>query len=569
MAFSPSSTIQLFNENIDSAYQHQYYFDSIHTQNAYFSNPVKTLSDYTTVRNILPGGSLQTSVYVDGNIDKYASINYMRFKNENIGDKWIYAFITKKVYINEDCTELVFETDVIQTWLFDFYLNPSFVEREHSDSDKIGEHLTPESFNFNDFLYREIGKNTDIGLDVLEDSAWKNYNEYFSEWGYLVGVTKFYDAQMNDLDKNKMGRKQSGIYQGLEFFFFSEERLMMQFLKDYTDNSEDPDGIVFITVLPKFSVSSLPVGYTPEQLEERQGWLRGSSTPVKAEVSFNFYSDGLKKRPDGYVPKNNKLWTSPFFKLNVTNHSGDNVEFTIEDFTVPENATFKIYADISASPSLMCVPLNYKGVAENVDYAVQITGLPQCSFNCDTYKLWLAKNQFSNTSNTVIGLGKMIAGGAVTLASSGVGAGVGVGLIANGASDIFNVIKASETAKKEADKFQSGRPNNNLLTAVGKNRFDFQIQYLKNHQIKMIDDYFTMYGYQTNRVKIPNIHARKYFTYTKTIGSNIFTQKGIPNDDINRIKAVFNNGVTFWRRNSDGTGAIIGNYNVDNTPINE
>lgn len=73
-------------------------------------------------------------------------INYIIFNN---GYKDIHAFIVNKRYIREELTELIYEVDVIQTYMFDFSIGNSFIERkvcninEITDFDEgiyIGEH---------------------------------------------------------------------------------------------------------------------------------------------------------------------------------------------------------------------------------------------------------------------------------------------------------------------------------------------------------------------------------------------------------------------------------------------
>lgn len=66
----------------------------------------------------------------------------------------------------------------------------------------------------------------------------------------------------------------------------------------------------------------------------------------------------------------------------------------------------------------------------------------------------------------------------------------------------------------------------------------------KTEYLKIIDDYFTMYGYKVNSVKIPNITGRPNWNYVKTINANILGN--IPQEDIQELKNIFDNGVTFW-----------------------
>ena len=54
--------------------------------------------------------------YLNKNIDKL-HINYIILDN---GYRIIYAFIIKKEYVRKNVTRLIYEVDVIQTFMFDF-----------------------------------------------------------------------------------------------------------------------------------------------------------------------------------------------------------------------------------------------------------------------------------------------------------------------------------------------------------------------------------------------------------------------------------------------------------------
>lgn len=61
-------------------------------------------------------------------------VNYVIFDN---GYRTIYAFIIKKEYVRENLTRIIYEVDVIQTFMFDFNINNSFVERKVCSIDEI------------------------------------------------------------------------------------------------------------------------------------------------------------------------------------------------------------------------------------------------------------------------------------------------------------------------------------------------------------------------------------------------------------------------------------------------
>ena len=68
-----------------------------------------------------------------------------------------------------------------------------------------------------------------------------------------------------------------------------------------------------------------------------------------------------------------------------------------------------------------------------------------------------------------------------------------------------------------------------------------------------------MYGYATEEVKVPNIKTRTSWNYVKTRNSKI--TGSVPFEDIERMKKVYDNGVTFWH------GEYIGDYSRNNSPI--
>ena len=159
MEFNPISTIYLCNVPIDNSYKNQIYFSNVNKQQEYFrSKVVKTFTNYLTVRKTLPDGSLQSSIKVDCGIDQLRTIgcNYLYYQNEHHGNKIFYAFINKMIYINEGTTELIFECDVYQTWLFNVELKASYVVREHAVKDIVGLNIVPEKFSFQDYDYEHL-----------------------------------------------------------------------------------------------------------------------------------------------------------------------------------------------------------------------------------------------------------------------------------------------------------------------------------------------------------------------------------------------------------------------------
>lgn len=550
MAFNPNSTIRLCGVPFDSTYKNVVYFDSLSDQQNYFlSKTVKTFSEYVTVRETLPDGTLRSSVKVEMNIDalRALGINYMWYTNGHSGAKYFYAFITQMVYINEETTKIIFETDVFQTWRFEAQILDSFVEREHSKTDVIGENLVPEKFNFQDYVFQSAHEYTTL-----------------DEWGYLVGST----VPADDDDAIARGRLMSGIYQGLYYYFFYGDDKVGA-LNSFLDNVEEKkeDAVQFVCVMPSFNKGLALVsdnGYVPSTISAAQ-------RTIKLDIDFSLYGF------EGYKPDNKKLFTSPYHTLIVTNNNGDQVEYPIEDFNDANDVSFTLYGDISANPSLILVPRFYRGIYDSFDHAISIKGFPQCSFNNDNYKLWLAKNQYSQAINygssivsILAGIAAFSSGGSIAAGASILGGGlssgaipigqlIGASQIGGGVRNILSTMNENYMASRQANSVSNATPSNNLLTSQGKNKFTFLWKRLKRQYVEMIDQFFTMYGYQTNKVKKPNLNSRPYFNYVKTVDINIIGN--IPSDEMMVLKAIYDRGVTLWKPN-----AVIGDYSVDNSP---
>ena len=550
MTFAPDSVIHICCVNFDNTYNHVINFRqpeliedgyasySDAQYNYFATRKVKTFYECTIVRGHSPD---ELSIKVEENIDnlRHAGANYMMYQNRNLtlgsspntnpSLRWYYAFITKMEYVSEGVTRLYIEQDIFQTWHLDAHFLPSFVEREHSVTDFVGENIIPEPFNFQDFIYEPIGH------DKLDNAL--------SNVGYLIGSSE----SLNDESVSR--GVMAGIFQGVFFYFFDKASNVATFINNITTKSGG-DCILFITMIPDFCVN--------KGNEENNYQCLSSDKPERMNIvlNFNHNNTGL----DNWYPvKNNKLFTAPFFQLYVTNHSGTECTYNVEDFDSdadPEyyhnndkEIVFELYGDVSANPSVTLIPLDYKNNAFNYDEGITISNFPQCSYSTDTYKLWLAKNQYTVASNVA---SSVVGGIASVLTLNGEG-------IYNSIQNAVNTANSVYQASMTPNDGHLGNANNNLLTAIRYNKFEFFWKKIKMEYQKVVDDFFTMYGYQTNQVKEPNLNSRPYFNYVKTIGLNI--RGSFPTDQQNKFKQIFDKGVTLWK-----PWAEMCDYSQDNRP---
>ena len=76
---------------------------------------------------------------------------------------------------------------------------------------------------------------------------------------------------------------------------------------------------------------------------------------------------------------------------------------------------------------------------------------------------------------------------------------------------------------------------------------------------QIADNFFDMFGYQVDIVKAPNRTGRRNWNYVKTANADM--HGNVPAEDMARINAIYNAGITFWHTSD------IGNYSLPNDII--
>ena len=202
------------------------------------------------------------------------------------------------------------------------------------------------------------------------------------------------------------------------------------------------------------------------------------------------------------------------------------------------------------------IPQNYQGETESISYTLSIKDWPACAWVTNYYQNWLAQNKASLIINTATAATQTIAGGATAYASGGLAGG---DMVLSGVTQIAGTIAEVYQHSILPDKM-SGSANAADINAVsGISGFYTYCKSIRPEYAKVIDDYFTMYGYKTNRLKQPNITGRAAFNYVKTIGANV-TGKA-PNEILSFIANMLDRGITFWHTND------VGNYSLKNSIV--
>ena len=101
--------------------------------------------------------------------------------------------------------------------------------------------------------------------------------------------------------------------------------------------------------------------------------------------------------------------------------------------------------------------------------------------------------------------------------------------------------------------------NGGANVALGKQQFYGGRCSVNRVQAKIIDDFFSLYGYAIKQVVKPNRSARPHWNYVKTVGC--VCTGSVPSDDMNKICSIYDHGITFWNNGNE-----IGQYSLDNSP---
>lgn len=243
-----------------------------------------------------------------------------------------------------------------------------------------------------------------------------------------------------------------------------------------------------------------------------------------------------------------KLLTFPYCYLVEDNNNGTSNILHYELFNDISDDPGKCYFTIKGVPvvggSIKCVPMNYKNADERVieNEGIMCGKFPTLSWSQDEYTNWLTQNAVNIgvgiTSNVLQIAGGIASGNPI----------VGVAGISSGATGIATMLGQIYQHSLVPQSAQGNTNGGDINTCSSANTFYFYQMSIRSEYARCIDDFFSMYGYKVNNLKVPNVTGRTNWNYVKTIDCNITGE--IPQEDLQELKDMFDNGVTFWHNPS-------------------
>lgn len=598
------------NVNLDVQSGNTYYFADRNAQATFFNNKAwKTVTGTSYQRE----GRNYVRVYET--MAQLLQCDYLSFINPDYENKRFFCFISGVTYINDRCQEVEYQVDLIQTWLLDIQFKPCMIDRNHPASDALFSNLLPETFDMGECLVNQFYNYTPIIFSVIFQATFDIYGWIQSNFtskplameyvrgdlfdGYsMVGV----DAFISTVDYAGNGSAFAVIF---EKIFTGAGGVTME---DFTNIWLYPG-----TLLGRAGTDTCPGTRSDIDGRLREYWK--VANPGKDPIAFG----DLPQDFDGYTPKNNKIFSYPYCFIHVSNNVGSAVDYRFERFApLTEGSTRSRYSGwiqgtTQNEAKMRLSPRNYAGVYDanaddityngylklNLEESIDSQSFPIVSLIGDPYNIYFAQNRnkienyYDNQKRSIVadvamfatgqggsvarGMGEGLASGAGAAGSSGAGAAGGsagsgaaaAAIVAQAGAQAISIVGRYESAIKsvsaqqddlrKAPRTASGLQSEGLAFQAGYKGFLIEVRTIDNAHAKMIDDFWTMYGYPIRHIANPGnlLNNRPSWTHIKTAGCSLGGQ--VPEYVKNMLEQLFDAGLTFWN-----PAKVIGDYSQSN-----
>ena len=606
------SILQLLNVNeLNNTYEHSIDFPDLATQTKYFEDRVNTSidlpeDDYVYIRE-------NRTIEVDKNKQDLLGVNYLRFNN---GSKWWYAFIVSKTYINESVTSLEFEVDPIQTFMFDYEIRESYVSREHQDRFNLDK--TPK-FNIRDESL-EMGSDyiktgeisiNDSPIDNVRVSACLVVSTKPIETGgtmlqgvqgptnslpdplkyYIIPIINrpsqaFKVGSANGLTASALngdiaGRDDYGssdlTNQLTKYANIISMSILPYFPFDYTLEESNGTYTFNASGLTKVTCWYKPTGLLDENADQRVIFALSNDTLkdflqyVDIKSMLNIPTPSFTNQTARDMKYETKLYTHPYQYVTLDDDQ-------IEPLVLKPQYFGNLYTRLKFNQAIGVNPIvkyyveDYKGDTGNDTTLINNT-LNDLTVASSKLSDYLAQNKASATTGLAVNT-------ALDIGIAGLRTGIGIAggnpfAISNAVSDVKGIATRLLNENFKRQDLAQGSLN---FKAKGNNIYAYVQQYGRNTGVKVrkysisenfksfVYNYFYHFGYATNDFKIPDVKSRYYFNYIQIPDVNIKSK--IDNEYIQKIKSIYNNGITFWHYRDESTWLGVDDYTYENVEMN-
>lgn len=476
--------------------------------------------------------------------------NYLMYQNADISNKWYFAFIDNVQYNSLNSVIISHTIDVWQTYQFDITYYKNLILRSHvaKSADAVGRWLAPEPISVAPEFERKHTVFNNLSWSpqyVLHSTSVYNPNTKKYEYkGNGTGATLSaeYGIFVNNEDDVQAVIKKYGKMSPAEALKSDNDDEYSNWIADLLTGQIESFEKSLNNAVKLISTTSI------SQLQDHRNELIGLyAIPKWVHDSTNKYATNNIKTKEvnvslpistlacGYTPRNKKMLTSLCKAYLFYNENGFKLPLKPELFT-SETPTFTVKStELSTNGFLL-------QVGSYADYTAKTNKI---SYNCENrlgYDANTGLDKVLNTLTSVVGVVNAVGSVASQAYAGNIGGAVQgtVGAV----QQSINMIDA--LGQRGVNTGSSG----DVMSITEKRAMPvFADVSPTEAQCRYIDDYLDVYGYAINEIgKISTyMKNRSNWNYIQVANCNI--KVSAPNDDFNKLKQMFESGVTIWHKN--------------------
>lgn len=478
--------------------------------------------------------------------------NYLMYQNADISNKWYFAFIDNVQYNSLNSVIISHTIDVWQTYQFDITYYKNLILRSHvaKDTDTVGRWLAPEPISVAPEFERKHNVFNDLSWSpqyVLHSTSVFNPNTKKYEYkgnGTGASLSAEYGIFVDNDDDVQTVVKNYGKLSAAEALKSNDDDKYSNWISDLLTGQTIDKAVKLISTT---SIS---------QLQDHRNELIGLyAIPDWVHDGTNKYATNNIKKKEvtttlpkatlacGYTPRNKKMLSSLCKAYLFYNENGFKLPLKPELFT-SDTPVFTVKStELSTNGFLL-------QIGSYADYTAKTNKI---SYNCENrlgYDANTGLDKVLNTLTSAVGVVNAVGSVASQAFAGNVGGAVqgAVGAV----QQSINMIDA--LGQRGVSTGASG----DIMSITEKRAMPvFADVSPTEAQCRYIDDYLDVYGYAINEIgKISTyMKNRSNWNYIQVANCNI--KVSAPNDDVNKLKQMFESGVTIWHKN-------FGDYDQNN-----
>lgn len=484
--------------------------------------------------------------------------NYLMYQNKDISDKWYFSFIDNVQYNSLNSVIISHTIDVWQTYQFDITYYKNLILRAHvaKSADTVGRWLAPEPISVAPEFERKHTVFNNLSWTpqyVLHSTSVFNPNTKKYEYkGNGTGATLSaeYGIFVDNDDDVQAVIKKYGKMSPAEALKDDNDDKYSNWIADLLTGQWESFEKSIDNAIKLISTTSI------SQLQDHRSELIGLyAIPSWVHDGTNKYATNAITSKSvsvtlptatlacGYTPRNKKMLSSLCKAYLFYNENGFKLPLKPELFT-SDTPNFTVKStELSTNGFIL-------QIGSYADYTAKTNKI---SYNCE--------NRLGYDANT--GLDKVLNGLTATVGVvNAVGSVASQAFAGNVGGAVQGAVGAVQQSINMIDALGQRGVNTgasgDIMSITEKRAMPVFADVSPTiAQCRYIDDYLDVYGYAINEIgKISTyMKNRSNWNYIQVANCNI--KVSAPNDDVNKLKQMFESGVTIWHKN-------FGDYDQNN-----